>query len=50
MGGVPGNKIVQFEMGNLSQEFPTEVDLIVEEACQIRYSPRRQPASPPTAG
>jgi len=38
MGGVPGNKIVQFEMGNLSQEFPTEVDLIVEEACQIRHS------------
>ena len=26
MGGVPGSKIVQFEMGNLSQEFPTEVD------------------------
>lgn len=38
MGGVPGNKIVQFEMGNLSQEFPTEVDLVVEEACQIRHS------------
>ncbi|MGD0535534.1 MAG: 50S ribosomal protein L16 [Methanoregula sp.] len=38
MGGVPGNKIVQFEMGNLSQEFPTEVDLIVEESCQIRHS------------
>jgi large subunit ribosomal protein L10e len=38
MGGVPGSKIVQFEMGNLSQEFPTEIDLIVEEACQIRHS------------
>jgi large subunit ribosomal protein L10e len=38
MGGVPGSKIVQYEMGNLSQEFPTEVDLIVEEACQIRHS------------
>jgi len=38
MGGVPGNKIVQFEMGNLSQEFPLEVDLVVEEACQIRHS------------
>jgi large subunit ribosomal protein L10e len=25
-------------MGNLSQEFPTEVDLVVEEACQIRHS------------
>jgi large subunit ribosomal protein L10e len=38
MGGVPGSKIVQFEMGNLSQEFPTEVDLIVDESCQIRHS------------
>jgi large subunit ribosomal protein L10e len=38
MGGVPGNKIVQFEMGNLSQEFPLEVDLVVDEACQIRHS------------
>jgi large subunit ribosomal protein L10e len=38
MGGVPGSKIVQFEMGNLAQEFPTQVDLIVEEACQIRHS------------
>jgi large subunit ribosomal protein L10e len=38
MGGVPASKIVQFEMGNLSQEFPTEVDLIVEEGCQIRHS------------
>jgi large subunit ribosomal protein L10e len=38
MGGVPGSKIVQYEMGNLSQEFPTEVDLVVQEACQIRHS------------
>ena len=38
MGGVPGSKIVQFEMGNLAQEFPTQVDLLVEEACQIRHS------------
>ena len=38
MGGVPGSKMVQFEMGNLSQEFPTEVDLVVEESCQIRHS------------
>jgi large subunit ribosomal protein L10e len=38
MGGVPGSKIVQFEMGNLSQEFPLEVDMVVEEACQIRHS------------
>lgn len=38
MGGVPGSKIVQYDMGNLSQEFPVEVSLIVEEACQIRHS------------
>ena len=38
MGGVPGSKIVQFEMGNLTQEFPTQVDLVIEEACQIRHS------------
>ncbi len=38
MGGVPGSKIVQFEMGNLTQEFPTQVDLIIDEACQVRHS------------
>ncbi|MDD1719472.1 MAG: 50S ribosomal protein L16 [Methanoregulaceae archaeon] len=38
MGGVPGSKIVQFEMGNLSGEFPYEVHLQVDEACQIRHS------------
>ena len=38
MGGVPGSKIVQFEMGNLSQEFPLEINLTVEEACQIRHT------------
>jgi large subunit ribosomal protein L10e len=38
MGGIPGSKIVQFDMGNLSQEFPVEVNLIVEETCQIRHT------------
>jgi large subunit ribosomal protein L10e len=38
MGGVPGSKIVQFEMGNLSTDFPVELSLIVEEACQIRHT------------
>jgi len=38
MGGVPGSKIVQFEMGNLTQEFPMEINLTVEEACQIRHT------------
>lgn len=38
MGGIPGSKIVQFDMGNLSQEFPLEVNICVEETCQIRHS------------
>ena len=38
MGGVPGSKIVAFDMGNLSQEFPLEINLIVAETCQIRHS------------
>lgn len=38
MGGVPGSKITQFEMGNLSGEFPLETDLVINEACQIRHT------------
>jgi large subunit ribosomal protein L10e len=38
MGGVPGSKIVQFEMGNLSTEFPLETHLVVTESCQIRHT------------
>ncbi len=38
MGGVPGIKVVQFDMGNLKTDFPVEVSLAVEEACQIRHS------------
>lgn len=38
MGGVPGSKIVQFDMGNLRQKFPMEASLIVTEACQIRHT------------
>ncbi|MDD1676367.1 MAG: 50S ribosomal protein L16 [Methanomicrobiales archaeon] len=38
MGGVPGSKIVTFDIGNLSGEFPIEVSLEVLEACQIRHS------------
>ncbi len=36
MGGVPGSKIVQFDMGNLKQDFPIEISLTVNEACQIQ--------------
>lgn len=38
MGGIPGSKIVQFDMGNLSQEFPVEVNICIEETCQIRHT------------
>jgi len=38
MGGVPGSKIVQFNMGNQNQSFPMEVSLEVQEACQIRHT------------
>ncbi len=38
MGGVPGSKIVTFDIGNLKDEFPVEISLIAKEACQIRHS------------
>jgi large subunit ribosomal protein L10e len=38
MGGIPGIKVVHFDMGNLNSEFPVEVHLIVDESCQIRHS------------
>ncbi len=38
MGGVPGSKIVTFDIGNLKDEFPVELSLIAKEACQIRHS------------
>ncbi len=38
MGGVPGSKIVTYDMGNLKDEFPVQVSLVAKEACQIRHS------------
>lgn len=38
MGGVPGSKIVTFDIGNLNGEFPVEVSLIAKESCNIRHS------------
>ena len=35
MGGVPGSKIVQFDMGNPGARFPAEATLQVVEGCQI---------------
>lgn len=38
MGGVPGNKITIFDMGNPSGEFPLSLSLVAEEGCQIRHN------------
>jgi len=38
MGGVPGSKIVQFDMGNLKADFPVAVSITVDEECQIRHT------------
>jgi len=38
MGGVPGIRVVQFDMGNLQDDFPMTVSLAVDEACQIRHT------------
>lgn len=38
MGGVPGSKIVTYDMGNLKDDFQVHLSLIAKEACQIRHS------------
>jgi len=38
MGGVPGSKLVTFDMGNLKDEFPIQLTLVAKEECQIRHS------------
>jgi len=37
MGGVPGHRISQFDIGDLRSEFPVKVHLLAEEQCQIRH-------------
>ena len=37
MGGVPGIRISQFDIGDLRTKFPVHVHLIAEEQCQIRH-------------
>ena len=38
MGGVPANKIVQYDAGNPRGDFPITLTLLVKESCQIRDS------------
>lgn len=36
MGGVPGSKIIHFDMGEPNTQFPVKLSLIADESCQIR--------------
>lgn len=38
MGGVPHSRVAQFEMGNRKGEFPVEMNLVAEGACQIKHT------------
>lgn len=37
MGGVPGSKVVAYDMGNLTEKFPITLSLVAKEPCQIRH-------------
>lgn len=37
MGGVPGIRISQFDIGDPRTKFPVRLHLVAEEACQIRH-------------
>lgn len=36
--GVPDPKVVKYDMGDLSKEFPREVKLVTKEAVQVRHN------------
>jgi large subunit ribosomal protein L10e len=38
MGGVPGSKVVHYDMGNLQEDFPVKLSLLVKEPVQIRHT------------
>ncbi|MCX8207401.1 MAG: 50S ribosomal protein L16 [Methanothrix sp.] len=38
IGGVPGSKVVHYDMGNLTEDFPLKLSLVVREPCQIRHT------------
>ena len=38
MGGVPANRITQFDLGNPKGNFPLMITLKCQEACQIRHN------------
>ncbi|HEV8359413.1 MAG TPA: 50S ribosomal protein L16 [Candidatus Thermoplasmatota archaeon] len=38
IGGVPGSRITQFDLGDKSADFPVQVSLVAVEQCQIRHT------------
>ena len=38
MGGDPGSKVVHYDMGNLHEDYPLKLTLVVMEPCQIRHT------------
>lgn len=38
MGGIPTNRITQFDIGNKTTKFPLKLSLVVNEQCQIRHN------------
>ncbi len=38
MGGVPGSRIIQFDLGAKQADFPVTADLVAEEKCQIMHN------------
>ena len=38
MGGVPGSRITQFDLGDKSSDFPVQVSLVAVEQCQVRHT------------
>ncbi len=38
MGGVPATRITQFDLGNVTGEFPIVITVLAEEPCQIRHT------------
>lgn len=38
IGGVPGSRITQFDMGDKTTDFPVKVSLVAVEQCQVRHT------------
>src|SRR5438445_11544340 len=45
MGGVPGIRISQFDIGDPRTKFPVKIHLVAAEACQIRHIALEAPRS-----